>query len=519
MTDIGDLGRYGETEFKRWCVACGLVVNGSLEQDATGWDCKVEYKKLIQNNTLNPLQPESSLSHPIFDIQVKTTESSKNKWSIKLEHLVRFANSPHPAFICIINADMNKALTNHIYLIHIDKKWIAKILKKHRKFAKSNKNIYGHTMNISGTDNDLIKDNFHKAIADRFKDVLGDSLQEYSKIKNNIIQKIGHEGNPGTFKFKSSFDSINNNILGLSNSASIENVLITDNRFGIPMEMKMAKALLEFSADELDANLAIICNGIQKMSLMVKVRKSLFEIDESSSIPYATILHEAFKIVFYRTEIKFVPNTINNKTSIKYCKIYSQLRACMDGSCIFNLNMNLSMFEIPFHYDYNPTIVNDSKKFGAQIWLLEEIEKLDLGITEIDMKQIMQQGAISSIAYMINNENEEIAMTFIPNNMEHINTLEYTKDGEMLFCLVFYIGDKSFCYFYKISSIIFSIDKEIKIKSLLSNINFLECCYVQEDEYDTIEELWDEMYKKYSIVPFFKNEMFCISFDHASLEY
>lgn len=68
MCDIGDLGRFGENAFKGWCAASGLVVNASLEQDATGWDCKVEYKKLLVDENLNPLQPENSLSHPVIDV-------------------------------------------------------------------------------------------------------------------------------------------------------------------------------------------------------------------------------------------------------------------------------------------------------------------------------------------------------------------------------------------------------------------------------------------------------------------
>lgn len=150
MSDIGDLGAYGELKFRSWCRSMGLVVNPSSEQDDTGWDCKVEFKSLLKDSNSNPLEPEHSLSHPVFDIQVKTSQNDNNKWSIKIEHLIRFIHSPNPAFLCIINADLKNDKVNYINLIHIDNSHIENILKKQRKIMANGSKIKGHTVSING---------------------------------------------------------------------------------------------------------------------------------------------------------------------------------------------------------------------------------------------------------------------------------------------------------------------------------------------------------------------------------
>lgn len=518
MSDIGDLGRFGELEFKKWCASIGLVANGSLEQDATGWDCKVEYKKLLKNDDMYSLQPENSLSHPVFDVQVKTTQKEKNKWPIKLEHLVRFAHSPHPAFLCIINAGLKKSITNHIYLIHIDKKHIPKILKKQRKLSKDGKNIYGKTMSISASDTDLIKDNFHEEIEKRFKDVVGNSLQEYTAQKDKTLKKVGYKGHHGTLKFKASLDSINNHILGLNDTSDVQDISIVDNRFGISIEKIFTDALVKFEADKIEGNLFIMCNNIIKLSLPIKLRKSIFDIDKLSSSPYLSISHEAFKIVLYYNKIIITPNSQDDKLSFVNSKIFSMIRAYMNGNCKFNIFMNLDSLELPFQYEGNPNIVENSKNWSAQVWMLNEIESLGLNIHDVKMQEIMEQSNVISFMSMIqNNQEEQITIGLTPNTPEGENLFMSSKDGEILFNLVIYLDDISYYFFYKMSSFVVTKDVEVEIKSRLSNINFLECVYLEEVNDENINKLWNGIYKKYSIKSFPEDEYFFLSFDYVLL--
>ncbi len=55
--DNGDLGRFGESEFRSWCSATGYVINSSSEHDATGWDFKIEPKNLSLVTTVSVVMP------------------------------------------------------------------------------------------------------------------------------------------------------------------------------------------------------------------------------------------------------------------------------------------------------------------------------------------------------------------------------------------------------------------------------------------------------------------------------
>jgi hypothetical protein len=402
MTDIGDLGRFGEMSFKSWCAASGLVVNGSLEQDATGWDCKVEYKHLHENTLSNPLRPENSLSHPLFDVQIKTTGKDANKWDVKLEHLVRFAQSPHPAFLCIIQADLSIPTIKQIHLIHIDKRHIPDILKKHRKLHKDGKGLQHKTMRISGTQQDIIVKDFAQELKKRFEGIISDGMQSYTSKKTNILEKSGYDGYENTIHFKASPEELNQHFLGLNTKIDVTDFCIIDNRFGVPLENKAGIATLEASPEGIHASLIVTCNSTPKLSLPVIIRKSIFDMENFATLPYATITHEAFKIIFIKGEIKFVPEQDAEKDmSINNALIFTEVRFGIYLQCNFSVFANLSSFHLPLEYHNNPEVLENGVSWKGQSWALKQIMEVDASISKVNIPQMEEQTPVFNVLQLL----------------------------------------------------------------------------------------------------------------------
>ncbi len=118
-----DLGQMGESTFNLWCAQAGLTANGS-KVDKTGWDFFVEF----------PFAERVALTQihaPALEckVQVKATDKTDRKLSIKLSNLRRLITAPMPAFFVFIEFD-KKDVAQRAFLVHVDESLISKTLKR-----------------------------------------------------------------------------------------------------------------------------------------------------------------------------------------------------------------------------------------------------------------------------------------------------------------------------------------------------------------------------------------------------
>lgn len=118
-----DLGQMGESTFNLWCAQAGLTANGS-KVDKTGWDFFVEFPFAER------VAP-SQIHAPALEckVQVKATDKTDRKLSIKLSNLRRLITAPMPAFFVFIEFD-RKDVAQRAFLVHVDESLISKTLKR-----------------------------------------------------------------------------------------------------------------------------------------------------------------------------------------------------------------------------------------------------------------------------------------------------------------------------------------------------------------------------------------------------
>ncbi|MBS4018326.1 MAG: hypothetical protein KGZ68_08835, partial [Dechloromonas sp.] len=118
-----DLGQMGESTFNLWCAQAGLTANGS-KVDKTGWDFFVEFPFAER---VAPTQ----IHAPAIEckVQVKATDKTDRKLSIKLSNLRRLITAPMPAFFVFIEFD-KKDVAQRAFLVHVDEGLISKTLKR-----------------------------------------------------------------------------------------------------------------------------------------------------------------------------------------------------------------------------------------------------------------------------------------------------------------------------------------------------------------------------------------------------
>lgn len=229
-----DVGAMGEAAFESMCAAVGLIANKAF-RDRSGWDFLVEY----------PIQHTDSVTvdereYPVeCRVQVKSTDSKPGKRAIKLSNLERFAKAPMPAFVLFLEFEGNENPVNG-YLVHIDEKLVARVLKKLREIDTTEARTSIHKVSLSITYNESHKLPFVNGL--KLKECIDTYVSAgmylYTKEKLELIKNVGYETSKGSITFSFLEDdglhAVVDNMLGYSDTVAIDRVNMIPERFGIP---------------------------------------------------------------------------------------------------------------------------------------------------------------------------------------------------------------------------------------------------------------------------------------------
>jgi len=238
MTEFEDdlnLGKLGETKLSEWCTAARLTSNQSLEEDKMGWDHLIEFP--YQKSSL----PRDKQPKPIeCKVQVKSTLRTDKGVNIKLSSLKRLVDYTSPAFILFYEfSSIEEPILDSSYLVHVDKRLIERVLKKIRQNHISKTPIPLNQIEIKVSYSKKHKLDINSGIffRDSIVELVPDGIAEYQKNKHELTESIGYEEHGYEFKFETSPKELTRffteSALGISNSLTVNNTVLNDNRFNL----------------------------------------------------------------------------------------------------------------------------------------------------------------------------------------------------------------------------------------------------------------------------------------------
>lgn len=264
------LGRMGENTFSLLCSAAGLVAN-PVQVDETGWDFLVEFDPAPQSLPLDmqegPVQAK---------VQVKATENRTNGVQISLSNLHRLAKDPLPTFICMmVFHGMDDV--QEIFLLHVDKPLIGKILKTIRKHeANGYVKLHKRSMLVRFPPSTKLEATSSFHLAEVIAGYVGEGISTYTERKLAVLKEIGYEGGRYGLHFYLEPESLKRLIdayLGHDVTFDVSKVSHYTKRFGIelpePKEAESGKlhitpkplehVVVRFSENKLSHSYAFIC--------------------------------------------------------------------------------------------------------------------------------------------------------------------------------------------------------------------------------------------------------------------
>lgn len=183
-----DLGTMGEKYFEAWCAQAGLVANGS-EIDRTGWDYYVEFP--FENEDT---QKEIHTAAKECKIQVKSSDKSEGKLSIKLQNLRRLITAQMPAFFLFLEFD-GLDTPQKAFLVHVDNLMISSVLQRLHEIEQSDEEnkFNKRTMTVYYEEKNLLEQLDGKCLKENLERYIGDDVAKYIKNKIEHLESTGYE--------------------------------------------------------------------------------------------------------------------------------------------------------------------------------------------------------------------------------------------------------------------------------------------------------------------------------------
>ena len=181
------LGKMAESKFMNLCDTVGIIAT-KPEVDENGWDYFLEFSN-IQDNS----QPLDSQPTPIScKVQIKSTDIiNKDQLPIKLSAILRLVKAQMPTFICFMHFDNFNEVQN-IFLVHIDKEIISKVLEKVRICEHQQKKINQSTITIQYNKSHKIDTISGLDLKKQIEKFIPNSMSDYINNKNKILKSVGY---------------------------------------------------------------------------------------------------------------------------------------------------------------------------------------------------------------------------------------------------------------------------------------------------------------------------------------
>lgn len=182
-----DLGSMAESYFKILCKSAGLIANNS-DDDKGGWDYVVEH---LKDNAID----YSSRSYPVYRIQVKSTQSTKNQIQITYSNLLKLIEYTGASFIILFkysdSIDPNKA-----FLFHIDESFSREVLIDIRQKQLKNTDFPLHKRKKSIDFNKAKEINLKNsnALVSELQNSINTNYLQYIQQKTSYLSGFEKEG-------------------------------------------------------------------------------------------------------------------------------------------------------------------------------------------------------------------------------------------------------------------------------------------------------------------------------------
>lgn len=409
-----DIGKMGESTFLNLCNQVDITANPS-NVDRFGWDYILEFLNNYKTSSL-PIDMQDMAIE--CKVQVKATDTNNGKCQIKLSAIHSLVKYNYPAFICFIN--YNKGIEPYeIFIVHIDKNIIFKVLKSVRKNEIKHKKLNKVKITIDYNNQHKLDSINGKSLKLKLEEAIVKGMTSYIKNKNSLLKSVGFSENSLTAKFTiDNMEMMNliNSSLGLENALiPIENQSLILSRFDIPMPFDS----LFNSANNLKMSIKAQKNG--KVTLYArkdKFSKPLkYKLDVYTT-PFS--IEGKSKMVLKNANLRFIIDFIENKHSLKF--EFSELYIFSD---LYN---NLKLVKI----------MSENKKIYMS---LEKDNKFLMNFTMEDNKDIFINGLfyyeLVSMLMQICKELEinietKVSLNDIEKNLFNIRVLHHYIFGDFL---------------------------------------------------------------------------------------
>lgn len=269
-----DIGQMGESTFNLWCAQAGLTANGS-KVDRTGWDFFIEFPFAER---VDPTQ----IHAPALEckVQVKATDKTDRKLSIKLSNLRRLITASMPAFFVFIEFD-KKDVAQRAFLVHVDEGLISQTLKRIHELENVSGCFAHHKRSLTiyyGPENE-IPSLTGESLKRKIEEYVPSGMSAYVAWKNRHLESTGFENGFAQITFstngKTNLTDLIDVSIGLKQSVQISKFESFHTRFGVkckdpmidradgklemPDLMPTATGTIRFREDRLSSGLVFPC--------------------------------------------------------------------------------------------------------------------------------------------------------------------------------------------------------------------------------------------------------------------
>lgn len=227
-----DLGQMGESTFNLWCAQAGLTANGS-KVDRTGWDFFVEFPFAGRTDPTQIHAPALECK-----VQVKATDKTDRKLSIKLSNLRRLITASMPAFFVFIEFD-KKDEAQRAFLVHVDESLISKTLKRIHELENVSGCFDHHKRSLTihyGPENE-IPTLTGESLKRKIEEYVPSGMSTYVASKSRHLESTGFENGFAQITFstegKTNLSDLIDVSIGLKQSVQISKFEGFHTRFGL----------------------------------------------------------------------------------------------------------------------------------------------------------------------------------------------------------------------------------------------------------------------------------------------
>ncbi|NYE27391.1 hypothetical protein HDE78_000316 [Rhodanobacter sp. K2T2] len=234
MLNSDALGKKGESRFREMCSDVDLPFNASLDWDKAGWDFIIDFPM--------PVNERRSLDHrgspQACRVQQKTVMDSTPSVTLSLKMAERLAKDLMPSFISMFKVSEALEFTGG-YLMHIAGDRLSAILKRLRELGPdaSDEDMKGKKISFSPTEQERIAMT-GVALVERLRTHIGDDIHGYTAKKKKELDELGYGEDAYASRFEVNAEDLqafSNMFLGLVSQVEVRNIVVTENRFGIPI--------------------------------------------------------------------------------------------------------------------------------------------------------------------------------------------------------------------------------------------------------------------------------------------